>query len=164
MRIDVYDATVDLAKSGVGANRLDREVERLVIEHAARDEDHILRTEPYRAIVREVAVEERRAPRPKTPTLREDVVHLSNARGWKSAWVRRRRTRREGESGHVVEAKVGDDGARLQALNREPQHLTVLALTDDGWLVQMDQAFGTVVVCHGHRQIAAWGRRQHRAS
>src|SRR5689334_16283074 len=111
MRIDVHDAAVDLTKSGVRPNRLDREMEWLVVEHAAVDEHDILRTQPHRAVVREVAVEERRAPRPETRAFREEAIHLANARRRKSAGVRRGRTRRERESGHVVETEVAEDAA-----------------------------------------------------
>jgi hypothetical protein len=88
MRIDIEQATVDLAVGGAAVDCRNRLLERPVVEHRAVDEGHRGRIDPDLHMLGKFGCQELRPFRPDPEPLDHDVVHLEDARRRKRAGER----------------------------------------------------------------------------
>ena len=138
--VDENKPPVDVTIGGAIMDCRDRLAERPVVEHRAIDERSGDRIDIGAQVTLEIAHDELLAPRPRRAAAGKERVHLEDLRRRKRAGKARRRARGERESRRVVQGEVALHLAAGPTAIFEVQHVAVLALVNDGRIVDFAAA------------------------
>ncbi len=153
MRIDVDKPSVHFAISRPAVDRLDRLLERPVVEHGAVEKRGGRGIDAGTQMVGKTVGDEIGPARPGGVALGHQLVHLDDARGRKRAGKRGGRARGEREARRVVEAELALDLAIGAPAIGEMQHVMMVALADQRRIVDLDGLLIAVEIGHRHEQV-----------